>query len=117
MVGCRQCLAQDGWNRRFSIAPPWRADGERKELPHHFFNPKSEVGAAGTRAQPCHPESAVLWRAKGLLCFEKQQILHPPKNGGFRMTQGGFCMHLGLTFGCTALFISPWLLTAFNATE
>ena len=26
------------------------------------------------------------------------------------MTEGGFCMHLGLTFGCTALFISPWLL-------
>jgi hypothetical protein len=33
------------------------------------------------------------------------------------MTEGGFCMHLGLRFGSTALFISPWLLTAFNATE
>jgi hypothetical protein len=76
-----------------------------------IFNPKSEVGGAGTRAHPRHPESAVLWRAKGLLCFEKQQILHPPKNGGFRMTEGrleGTLAEPGQGTGMETRNVVPW---------
>jgi hypothetical protein len=28
---------------RLPIAPPWRADGHWKELPHHFFNRQSAI--------------------------------------------------------------------------
>jgi hypothetical protein len=41
--GWCEARQRDGWNCRFSIAPPWRADGHWKELPHHFFNRQSAI--------------------------------------------------------------------------
>jgi hypothetical protein len=39
---------------RLPIAPPWRADGHWKELPHHFFNRQSAIGneKMGVQARP-----------------------------------------------------------------